>query len=100
MVDLSIANYNFKDSDRLFGYNHRINITMNSGKVYNIAAEENLNKFFLPKCIRQIFWAKVQLADTAGNTKTFLINRNSLAKRTGTSDFLCNFAIKQHKKKL
>lgn len=94
----SISSYNFEDSERIFGYNHRINITMSSGRVYNIAAEENSEKIFLPKCLRKIFWAKVQLSDESGNSKTFLVNRNSLAKRTGTSDSLTKFALKTGKK--
>lgn len=94
----SISSYNFENSDRFFGYNHRIKITMSSGKVYNIAAEVDLNKSYLPKCMRKIFWAQVQLSDENGNNKTFLINRNSLAKRTGTSDSLTKFALKRGKK--
>lgn len=94
----SISKYNFEDSDKTFGYNHRIKITMSSGTVYNIAAEENPDKIFLPKCLRKIFWAKVQLSDENGNSKTFLVNRNSLAKRTGTSDSLTKFALKTGKK--
>lgn len=94
----SISNYNFEDSDKLIGFNHRINITMASGRVYNIAAEENSEKIFLPKCIKKIFWAKVHLSDSEGNSKTFLVNRNSLAKRTGTSDSLAKFALKTGKK--
>ncbi len=94
----SISNYNFEDSDKLFGYKHRVNITMSSGKVYNIAAEEDVEKLFLPKCLRKIFWAKVHLFDQDGNSKTFFVNRNSLAKRTGTSDSLTKFALKMGKK--
>lgn len=98
MVNTSISSYSFEDSDKIFGYNHRINITMSSGKVYNIAAEEDSGKFFLPKCIRKIFWAKVYLSDSDGNSKVILINKNSLAKRTGTSDSLTKFALKTQKK--
>ena len=93
MINSSIANYSFEDSNKLFGNNHRINITMHSGKVYNIAVEENAGNFILPKCIRNLFWAKVKLSDT----KTILVNRSSLAKRTGTSRSLSNFALLQHK---
>lgn len=92
----SISSYNFEDSNQ-FGYNHRINIKMKSGDVYNIAVEQDLDKICLPKCIRKIFWAKVHLTDEDGNAKTFLVNKNSLAKRTGTNSSLVKFAHKKDK---
>lgn len=96
MNNSSISSYSFEDSNE-FGYNHRISIKMHSGDAYNIAAEENSDNIRLPKCIRKIFWAKVQLTDENGASKTFLVNKNSLAKRTGTTGALFKFAHKKDK---
>lgn len=78
-------------------HNHRIHITMHSGDVYDIAAKENSDNIRLPKLIREIFWAEVQLTDETGNNKTFFVNKNSLAKRTNTTGSLVKYTQKKDK---
>lgn len=48
MNNTSISCYNIENSNQ-FGYDHRINIIMKSGDVYNIAVEQDLDKIRLPK---------------------------------------------------
>lgn len=81
---MTISSYYF-NQDRLY-------LTLTTGETFNVATKKSFNDLFFPKFISSLFWAKI-----SHDGNTFLVNRNSLAKRTKTAVSLVDYACDNHK---